>query len=67
MMARQPLDSSVRCLNMQAVIAGMLGMSELQKRNASPVHICCASALKARLGCTDNTDIDTAKASTAPA
>jgi len=67
MTARQPLESSPRCLNMQAVIAGMLGMSELQKRNASVVHICCASALKAKLGCDDSADIDTAKASTAPA
>src|ERR1700738_3211369 len=26
-----------------------VGISELQRRNASPVHICCASALKAKL------------------
>ena len=31
-----------------AVIAGMSGISELQRRNASPVHVCCASALKAK-------------------
>ena len=41
--------------------------TELQKRNASVVHICCASALKAKLGCDDSTDNDAAKASTAPA
>jgi hypothetical protein len=33
---------------MQAVIFGMSGISELHSRNASPVHICCASALKAK-------------------
>jgi hypothetical protein len=32
---------------MQAVIREMSGISELQKRNASLVHICCASGLKA--------------------
>ena len=31
-------------LIMQAVIFGMFGISELQRRKASPVHICCASA-----------------------
>ena len=36
-----------RFLIMQAVIRGMSGISELQSRNASPVHICCASGLKA--------------------
>src|SRR6185369_6639228 len=51
-----------RCLNMQAVIAGMFGMSALHRRNASPVHICCASALKAKLSRDDNADTETAKA-----
>ena len=30
--------------DMQAVIAGMFGISALQNLKASPVHICCASA-----------------------
>ena len=34
---------------MHAVILGMLGISELQRRNASPVHISRASELKAKL------------------
>src|SRR5690349_4739938 len=67
MIARQPEDSSVRCLNMQAVIAGMLGISELQNLKASPVHICCASLLKAKPGCEHSADIEMATASAAPA
>ncbi len=43
----QPELRLVRFLIMQAVIPGMSGISELQSRNASPVHICCASGLKA--------------------
>ena len=34
---------------MHAVIFAMSGISELQRRNASPVHICCASAVNAKL------------------
>jgi hypothetical protein len=34
---------------MHAVTAETFGMAELQSRKASPVHICCASALKAKL------------------
>jgi hypothetical protein len=34
---------------MQAVMRGIFGISELQNLNASPVHICCASELKAWL------------------
>jgi hypothetical protein len=49
------------------VIFGMFGISELQRRNASPVHICCASALKAKLEVDDSADTETAKASTKPA
>src|ERR1700710_2893426 len=45
---RQPVLSSARCLYMQAVIFGMFGISELQRRKASPVHRCCASELKAK-------------------
>src|SRR5262249_15610949 len=47
--ARQPGLSWARCLTMQAVILGMFGISELQRRNASPVHICRASAVEAKL------------------
>jgi hypothetical protein len=52
---------------MQAVIAGMFGISELQRRNASPVHICCASALKAKLELDESAEKETAKATTKPA
>ena len=46
---------------MQEVIAGMFGMSELHRRKASPVHICCASALKAKLSLDDSADTETAR------
>jgi hypothetical protein len=52
---------------MQAVIAGMLGISELQRRNASPVHIDCASALKAKLELDDSAEKESAKARAKPA
>src|SRR3984957_8033714 len=52
---------------MQAVIAGMLGISELQRRNASPVHIDCASALKAKLELDDSAEKETTKAAAKPA
>jgi hypothetical protein len=52
---------------MQAVMAGMLGISELHSRNASPVHICCASALKAKLALDDSAEKEAAKAMTKPA
>lgn len=54
MTALQPADRLERCLTMQAVIFGMLGISELQRRKASPVHICCASELKANPGFEEN-------------
>jgi hypothetical protein len=54
-------------LIMQAVIAGMFGISELQRRNASPVHICCSSELKAKLWLVDSAETETANASTKPA
>ena len=65
--ARQPVLSCALCLNMQAVMAGMLGISELQRRNASPVHIYCASALKAKLEVDASAEKEPAKASTKPA
>src|SRR6266446_5239122 len=49
---------------MQAVMAGMLGISELHSRNASPVHICCASAEYAKLEVDDSAEIEAAKATT---
>src|ERR1700687_1968845 len=52
---------------MHAVIAEILGISELHRRNASPLHICCASALKAKLALDDSAEQATAKASTRPA
>src|SRR6266404_1226106 len=58
---RQPLERLARCLIMQAVIFGMLGISELHRRNASPVHICCASALKAKLDVDETADKEAAK------
>jgi hypothetical protein len=64
---RQPTLSLARCLIMHAVIAGTLGISELHRRNASPLHICCASALKAKLALDDSAEQETAKASTKPA
>ena len=64
---RQPLLSSERCFIMQAVIFGTFGISELQRRNASLVHICCASALNAKLGLDDKAETEAAKANTKPA
>src|SRR5260370_15585871 len=61
---RQPVESWVRCFTMHAVIAGMFGMSELHRRNASLVHICCASALNAKLEVDASADEEPAKAST---
>jgi hypothetical protein len=49
---------------MQAVIFETLGISELHRRKASPVHICCASALKAKLEVDASAEKETAKAST---
>src|SRR5271156_4525874 len=65
--ARQPVLRLALFLYIQAVIFGMLGISELQRRNASPVHISCASALKAKPWVEDSAEIETAKASTKPA
>src|ERR1700685_782030 len=62
--ARQPVLSSALRFTMQAVIFGMLGISEAQRRNASPYHICCASALKAKLARVDRPEIEAATAST---
>ena len=56
-----------RFLTMQAVIFGMLGISELHRRNASLVHICCASALKAKPGVDDSAETEAATASIKPA
>lgn len=45
----QPALRLLRCLIMQAVTWVTFGISELQSRNASPVHIWRASELKAWL------------------
>jgi hypothetical protein len=45
----------------------MFGISELQRRNASPEHIDCASALKAKLEVDETAEIEAAKASAKPA
>jgi hypothetical protein len=52
---------------MQAVMRGMSGISEAQRRNASPVHIRWASALNAKLEVGDIAATETAKASIKPA
>ena len=65
--ARQPAESWALCLYMQAVIAGMFGISELQNLKASPVHCACASELKAKLWLVEITEAVRAKASTKPA
>jgi hypothetical protein len=52
---------------MQAVIFGMFGISELHSRNASPLHIDCASALKAKLEVDVTAEIETANATMSPA
>src|SRR5665213_3549244 len=59
---RQPALRLERCLTMHAVIFGMFGISELQRRNASLVHIDCASALKAKLEVDEIAEIETANA-----
>jgi hypothetical protein len=64
---RQPLERLERLLIMQAVIFGIFGISELQRRNASPEHIDCASALKAKLEVDETAEIEAAKASAKPA
>ena len=52
---------------MQAVIFGMFGISELQRRNASPVHIDWASALKAKPEVEVTAENEAAMASAKPA
>jgi hypothetical protein len=63
----QPALKLARCLNMHAVMRETSGISELQRRNASPVHICCASALKAKLEVDDSAEQETANANIRPA
>src|SRR5262249_25690642 len=67
MTMRQPVLSWGRCLYMEAVIAGMFGISELQNLKASPVHCARASSLKAKLCVEVSADSDSAKPSTNPA
>jgi hypothetical protein len=65
--ARHPGLRSLRCLTIHAVMRGMLGISELHRRNASPLHICCASTVKAKPELGDNAETDIANASAKPA
>jgi hypothetical protein len=51
---------------MHAVTRGIFGISELQNLNASPVHICCASELKAWLA-VGRTTVKAKKATETPA
>ena len=64
--ARQPGLRLDLFLIMQAVIFGMFGISEAQRRNASPVHICCASEEKACPAEEERTETETVKASIKP-
>jgi hypothetical protein len=64
MTALQAVLRLVRCLSTQAAIRDTLGISGLQRRNA-PVHICCASALKATLE-VNNAEREMAKANINP-
>ena len=60
---RQPVERLARLEIMQEVIFGMFGISELQRRNASLVHIDCASALKAKLEVDETAEKEAAKTS----
>src|SRR3954471_17132883 len=64
---RQPVLRSDLCLNMQAVIFETFGISLLQRRKASLVHIDCASELKAKLEVADSAENETAMARAKPA
>lgn len=44
-----------------------MGISELHQRKASPLHICCASIVKAKPALADNVEIDIANVSAKPA
>jgi hypothetical protein len=52
---------------MQAVMRGILGISELHRRKASPLHICCASTVKAKPELDDSAETDIATVSAKPA
>ena len=65
--ARQPVLRLARFFIMQAVIFGIFGISSLQSLKASPVHICCASELKAKLEVADAAENETAMTSAMPA
>ena len=58
--ARHPGLTFALFRRMQEVIREMLGISELHRRMASLMHICCARALKAKLD--DDVTIDSASA-----
>jgi hypothetical protein len=52
---------------MHAVIFEIFGISELQRRKASPVHICWASALKAKPEVDATAENEAARTSAKPA
>ena len=53
-------------LRMQAVILAIFGISELQRRKASPVHICRALELKAKLDKVVTVEMESARPSVKP-
>ena len=55
----QPALRLALCFLIHAVIRETFGISELQRRIASPVHICCASEAKLEV---DNAEKETATA-----
>jgi hypothetical protein len=63
----QPVLRLVRFLSMHAVTFATFGISELQRRIASPEHICWASRLKAKLEVDDTAETETMKAKITPA
>ena len=52
---------------MHAVIFETFGISEPQRRSASPEHICWASELKAKLEVDETPETETTKAKISPA
>jgi hypothetical protein len=57
----QPALRLACCFFMQASVAWIFGIVELQRRHASPVHACRVSALQAKLG-VERVEKETAKA-----
>ena len=64
--ARHPWLTFALFLTMQAVILAIFGISELQRRKASPVHICRALELKAKLDKVATVEMESARPSVKP-